>query len=101
MRLLFVCFLFIGCISAPTPEPQAKSPADTAIKKRDPAKDYMDSIISALNYMGIRERLDTERQKNEVLYYKTGEDKYRIRHNRLVDSVNKYRNIINSQLNQK
>jgi hypothetical protein len=100
--LLITTILFIGC----------KEPVDTVIENSAKLADQtikdamannkkLDSILAAVKYMGTRDSFIFEAHKLEVLYYQTEREKYRIKHNRLVDSIDKYNNLFGSQLNNK
>lgn len=101
MKYLFItCLLFAGC-KAPIDNTIDTSTrlAEQTLKDSEANNKRLDSILKAVSYMGTRDSFTFTAQKLEVLYYRTGEEKYRIRHNRLVDSINKYNDFVKQQLN--
>lgn len=110
MRFIIISFLvFASCRNDKAPQSDSAiafklpdtslSLADRNIKAAERNGRILDNLLESIKYMGTRDSFVFEAQKLEVLYYKTGQDKYRIRHNKLVDSVQKYCAIIHSRLN--
>lgn len=98
MKYIFLAFLIYACGSPKKSKPVAEKP---------PAISYVDSLISSLqksqdrfcftlSIISKRDSFIVKKYENEVLYYQTGDDKYRKRGNRFVDSTNKYVHIIDS-----
>lgn len=75
--------------------------AEQNIKDAQANTKRLDSILTAVKYMVVRDSFMIVAHGLEVLYYKTEKEKYRINHNKLVDSINKYNKLFMSQLNKK
>ncbi len=76
----------------PKPEPirVTNKLAEQTLKDAERNSRQLDTLLMAVKIVGVRDSFIRECHKLEVLYYKTDNDKYRVKHNKLVDSVNKY-----------
>lgn len=96
--IIFVLFL-IGCATKtkPVPPKASESKPQSLPNAISPSTQLaMDRFYYLLSSVGKRDSFLVKKYENEVLYYKTQNEKYRIRGNRYVDSTNKYINIIDS-----
>lgn len=103
MKYLPILILAFACSSPNKPAPVANKTTillhstDSLLSSVQKSQDRLYYVISIV---GKRDSLLVKKYENEVLYYQTGNDKYRKRCNRLIDSVNKYVRIIDSLAKQ-
>lgn len=98
---LVFSFMYISCNGAVK---QQESLIDSSIVNTRKSVDSLTiSVQQAQNrlffILAIRQKRDSflfKKYENEVLYYQTENDKYRVKANKMIDSVNKYVTIMDS-----
>lgn len=108
MKHIVIVFLFITSCKSEVHKEQNNQVVDSTIIK---SKNVVDSLATSVKeaqdrlyfILAIRQKRDSflfKKYENEVLYYQTGDDKYRRKCNRMIDSNNKYVAIMDSVAKQ-
>lgn len=98
MRYVFILLLVYSCRQSPTP---ISVTVDEPVKQKvDSTSIRIQQLTDRFHYLlDVRRKRDSfifKKLENEVLYYKTQNDKYRRIANRCIDSAKKYVRIIDS-----
>lgn len=108
MKRIVIVFLFIASCKNEAHKEQSTQVVDSTIVKSRTAVDSLATSVKEAQdrmffILDIRQKRDSflfKKYENEVLYYQTGDDKYRRRCNRMIDSNNKYVAIMDSVAKQ-
>lgn len=97
MRYIYVFLLSCSCGQSSIPIPASGEPIK---QKVDSTGMHIQHLTDRFHYiLDVKWKRDSfifKKLENEVLYYKTQNDKYRRMANRCIDSANKYVRIIDS-----
>jgi hypothetical protein len=93
--LLLVCACKAPAHNIPAKEPDISyiSSVDSLISNVEKSQSRLLLIFEVVQK---RDSFLIKKYQNEVLYYKSGDDKYRRRCNRLIDSIHKYVHVMDS-----
>jgi hypothetical protein len=98
--ILIFCFLYACKYPANKPITEVNNATDTPAVSTSSAalkaSDAMARYNLVLSVVGKRDSFNIKKYENEVLYYQTTNERYRLRANRCIDSFNKYVRIIDS-----
>lgn len=105
MKYIFIPFIIFSCSQKPVIKDDLSKQLDTLVDKTHKTVELsrhvehsMDQFSYALSILPKRDSFVMKKYEYEVLYYQTENEKYRLRANRMVDSIHKYVRIADSIL---